>query len=155
MTTADSPAEPTVNSDLPKTEATPPLRAVHTPNFPVLLRQLGASSLVTTYRAGKLVMVRDEGDHLNTQLTEPERRLQHGLAVQLAPGKEKTPEIRVRWDFQQAAIDEAQALFEPVEAGPRLPLGHLPEGSVVANSLPNCRTPEFSCEAAGLDACCR
>jgi len=30
------------------------------------LRQLGASLLVTTYQAGKLVMVRDEGDHLNT-----------------------------------------------------------------------------------------
>ena len=44
----------------------PPLRAVHTPNFPALLRQLGASLLVTTYQAGKLVLVRDEGDHLNT-----------------------------------------------------------------------------------------
>src|SRR5262249_6867145 len=43
-----------------------PLRAVHTTNFPGLLRRLGASLLVTTYQAGKLVMVRDEGDHLNT-----------------------------------------------------------------------------------------
>jgi uncharacterized protein (TIGR03032 family) len=43
-----------------------PLRAVHTANFPALLRQLGATLLVTTYQAGKLVMVRDEGDHLNT-----------------------------------------------------------------------------------------
>src|SRR5436305_8768525 len=43
-----------------------PLRAVHTPNFPAILRRLGASLLVTTYQAGKLVMVRDEGDHLNT-----------------------------------------------------------------------------------------
>ena len=43
-----------------------PLRAVHTTNFPTLLRQLGVSLLVTTYQAGKLVMVRDEGDHLNT-----------------------------------------------------------------------------------------
>lgn len=42
-----------------------PLHAVHTPNFPVLLRELGASLLVTTYQAGKLVLVRDEGDHLN------------------------------------------------------------------------------------------
>jgi uncharacterized protein (TIGR03032 family) len=42
------------------------LRAVHTSNFPALLRQVGASLLVTTYQAGKLVMVRDEGDHLNT-----------------------------------------------------------------------------------------
>jgi uncharacterized protein (TIGR03032 family) len=41
------------------------LRAVHTPGFPGLLRRLGASLLVTTYQAGKLVMVRDEGDHLN------------------------------------------------------------------------------------------
>jgi hypothetical protein len=43
-----------------------PLRAVHTTNFPALLRQLGASLLVTTSQAGKLVVVRDEGDHLNT-----------------------------------------------------------------------------------------
>jgi uncharacterized protein (TIGR03032 family) len=39
---------------------------VHTPDFPLLLRRLGASLLVTTYQAGKLVMVRDEGGHLNT-----------------------------------------------------------------------------------------
>jgi uncharacterized protein (TIGR03032 family) len=43
-----------------------PLRAVHTTNFPGLLRRLGASLLVTTYQAGKLVIVRDDGDHLNT-----------------------------------------------------------------------------------------
>ncbi len=42
------------------------LRAVHTPNLPALLRQLGVSLAVTTYQAGKLVLVRDEGDHLNT-----------------------------------------------------------------------------------------
>jgi uncharacterized protein (TIGR03032 family) len=30
------------------------------------LRRLGASLLVTTYQAGKLVLVRDDGDHLNT-----------------------------------------------------------------------------------------
>ena len=66
MTTAVSPPEPTPENGHPKTEAPAPLRAVHTPNFPALLRQLGASLLVTTYQAGKLVMVRDEGDHLNT-----------------------------------------------------------------------------------------
>jgi len=42
------------------------LRAVHTPNFPALLRRLGASLMVTTYQAGKLVLGRGEGDHLNT-----------------------------------------------------------------------------------------
>jgi len=49
-----------------ETSAAMPLRAVHTPNFPALLRQLGASLLVTTSQAGKLVLVCDEGDHLNT-----------------------------------------------------------------------------------------
>jgi uncharacterized protein (TIGR03032 family) len=49
-----------------KVEESTPLKAVHSTNFPALLRQLGASLLVTTYQAGKLVIVRDEGDHLNT-----------------------------------------------------------------------------------------
>ena len=43
----------------PTTEDPGPLRAAHTANFPALLRQLGASLLVTTYKAGKPVMVRD------------------------------------------------------------------------------------------------
>jgi hypothetical protein len=51
--------------DLPQVDDAAPMRAVHTTNFPELLRRLGASLLVTTYQAGKLVMVRDEGDHLN------------------------------------------------------------------------------------------
>jgi uncharacterized protein (TIGR03032 family) len=60
-----APAGPAPGPGTSGTEG-PPLRAVHTPNFPALLRQLGASLLITTYQAGKLVMVRDEGDHLNT-----------------------------------------------------------------------------------------
>ena len=43
-----------------------PLRSVHTSNFPELLRQLGASVLVTTYQAGKLVVLREDGGVLNT-----------------------------------------------------------------------------------------
>jgi uncharacterized protein (TIGR03032 family) len=50
----------------PSVDEPSPLRAVHSTNFPGLLRQLGVSLLVTTYQAGKLVLVRDEGDHLNT-----------------------------------------------------------------------------------------
>src|SRR5947208_16590860 len=67
MTTSALIDRPTPEMTPAKTGVDPtPLRAVHTPNFPALLRQLGASLLVTTYQAGKLVMVRDEGDHLNT-----------------------------------------------------------------------------------------
>ena len=43
MTTAVSPAGSTLVPDRPKSEDPAPLRAVHTPNFPALLRQLGAS----------------------------------------------------------------------------------------------------------------
>ncbi len=66
MATTRSLTEPTLDPDCPKMKHPAPLRAVHTTNFPALLRQLGASLLVTTYQAGKLALVREEGDHLNT-----------------------------------------------------------------------------------------
>ncbi|HEV3263503.1 MAG TPA: TIGR03032 family protein [Gemmataceae bacterium] len=66
----------------PKPEDAGPLRAAHTPNFPALLRQLGASLLVTTYQAGKLVMVRDQGDHLNTHF----RAFKAPMGLALADG---------------------------------------------------------------------
>jgi hypothetical protein len=44
----------------------PPLRSIHTGNFPALLHELGISLLVSTYQAGKLVLVRPDGDGLNT-----------------------------------------------------------------------------------------
>jgi uncharacterized protein (TIGR03032 family) len=66
VTTPSATATPTPDSVHPRAADLPPLRAVHTPNFPTLLQRLGASLLITTYHAGKLVMLRDEGDHLNT-----------------------------------------------------------------------------------------
>ncbi len=66
MTTPSAPDSLPPGDGRPSAEGQSSLRAAHTPNFPSLLRQLGASLLVTTYQAGKLVMVRDEGDHLNT-----------------------------------------------------------------------------------------
>ncbi len=79
---------------MPATDDAAPLRAAHTSNFPALLRQLGATILVTTYQAGKLVMVRDEGDHLNTHfrsfkspmglaLTDGGARLAIGTTIQV------------------------------------------------------------------------
>lgn len=43
-----------------------PLPSMHTPNFPALLAQLGATVLVTTYQAGKVVLIRSDGVGLNT-----------------------------------------------------------------------------------------
>jgi uncharacterized protein (TIGR03032 family) len=82
MTTQTAPARPTPVSSPNGTADPGPLRAGHTPNFPALLRQLGASLLVTTYQAGKLVLVRDEGDHLNTHY----RAFQSPMGLALADG---------------------------------------------------------------------
>jgi uncharacterized protein (TIGR03032 family) len=48
----------------PKTEAA--LCSVHTTNLPALFAQLQISLLVTTYQAGKVIVVRSEGGVLNT-----------------------------------------------------------------------------------------
>src|SRR3954451_3114809 len=66
MSAPSAPVGLTPDPGSPRTDDPMPLRAVHTMNFPALLRRIGASLLVTTYQAGKLVIVRDEGDHLNT-----------------------------------------------------------------------------------------
>jgi uncharacterized protein (TIGR03032 family) len=47
-----------------------PLRSVHTSNFPELLDHLGISLLVTTYQAGKLVLLRAECGVLNTHFRD-------------------------------------------------------------------------------------
>src|SRR5437763_12287050 len=72
-----------------------PLHAAHTPNFPALLRQLGASLLVTTYQAGKLVMVRDEGDRLNTHF----RTFQAPMGLALGGGRLAVGTTVQVWEF--------------------------------------------------------
>ena len=74
-TGSETPTEaPAANgAEAPAAEAKPPektvqevLGSMHTTNFPDLLRQLKGCLVVSTYQAGKLVIVRDEGDRLNT-----------------------------------------------------------------------------------------
>ncbi len=66
MATPSAAVSSTFESGRSPLDAPGPVQSGHTPDFPALLRQLGASLLVTTYQAGKLVIVPDEGDHLNT-----------------------------------------------------------------------------------------
>jgi uncharacterized protein (TIGR03032 family) len=87
--------------------AAPSLRAVHTPNFPALLRRLGASLLVTTYQAGKLVMVRDEGDHLNTHF----RAFQAPMGLALGGGRLAVGTAIQVWEY--ADVPAVAARLEP------------------------------------------
>jgi uncharacterized protein (TIGR03032 family) len=55
------------------------LLSKHTRNFPALLTELGISLLVTTYQAGKLVILRADGNDLNTHFRTVTRPM--GLAL--------------------------------------------------------------------------
>ncbi|MEX2172655.1 MAG: DUF4915 domain-containing protein, partial [Pirellulales bacterium] len=71
-------------SKTPETAPTAdPLRSVHTTSFPELLAHLGASVLVTTYQAGKLVVLRNDGGVLNTHF----RNLAKPMGLAVAGGK--------------------------------------------------------------------
>jgi uncharacterized protein (TIGR03032 family) len=64
-------------------DATPtPLASVHTTNLPQILRELNTSLLITTYQAGKLILVRDDGGTLNTHFVNFRKPM--GLAVDRA-----------------------------------------------------------------------
>jgi uncharacterized protein (TIGR03032 family) len=80
-----------------------PLRSKHTSNFPALLEQLGVSILVTTYQAGKLVILRAEGNSVNTHFRDLSRpmglaadatRLAVGAAQEIRQYRNMTPVCR-------------------------------------------------------------
>ncbi len=58
----------------------PPLRSVHTSNLPQIFAEGNFSVLVTTYQAGKLVVLRNDGGVLNTHFRNFLKPM--GLAVQ-------------------------------------------------------------------------
>src|SRR5262245_34260987 len=67
-----------MDPDRPPAESSP-LRSVHTTTFPQILAELGLSVWVTTYQAGKLVVLRAEGGTLNTHFRTFHRPM--GLAL--------------------------------------------------------------------------
>ena len=72
---------------IPKTDEPIPLRSKHTASFATLLSQLNISLLVTTYQAGKLVLLRAEGDRVNTHFRNLPRPMgMAGDATRLAVG---------------------------------------------------------------------
>src|SRR5262245_36544565 len=65
--------------DVPAGAGPSPLRSVHTTNFPAILAEVGSSLAVTTYPAGKLVVVRSDGGVINTHFRAFHKPM--GLAV--------------------------------------------------------------------------
>jgi uncharacterized protein (TIGR03032 family) len=126
MATQTAPDNQTPDPDRPKTEDAAALLAAHTPNFPALLRQMGASLLVTTYQAGKLVMVRDEGDHLNTHYRTFKAPM--GLALADAGTKLAIGTTIQVWEFRDVP-DVARRLPRHKDEGRRMKDGESKEHS--------------------------
>jgi uncharacterized protein (TIGR03032 family) len=85
----------------------PPLRSVHTTSFADVLEQFGISVLVTTYQAGKLVLLRADRGVVNTHFRSFPKPM--GLAVQgnrLAIGT-----AREVWEYHN--IPAVAARLEP------------------------------------------
>jgi uncharacterized protein (TIGR03032 family) len=113
---------------IPKMEDAGPLCAAHTPNFPLLLRQLGASLLVTTYQAGKLVMVRDEGDHLNSHY----RAFQSPMGLALADGGSK---LAIGTTLQVWEFRDVPSVARRLEPADRHDACFLPRSSHVTGNV--------------------
>lgn len=74
-----------------------PLWSVHTISFPALLQELGISLVVSTYQAGKVVLLRADGDRLNTHFRVFQKPM--GLTVDRA-GRMAIGTSAHIWDFR-------------------------------------------------------
>ena len=73
----------------------PPFRSVHTANFTGLLQDLGISLVVSTYQAGRVVVLRAEGDHINTLF----RAFPKPMGIAVAPRRLAVGAATAIWDF--------------------------------------------------------
>ncbi len=81
---------------IPKNEVQAPLSSVHTTNLPGILKQLGCSIALTTYQAGHLVLIRAEGDKVNTHF----RMFHKPMGMALAPNRLALGTSQQIWDFR-------------------------------------------------------
>jgi uncharacterized protein (TIGR03032 family) len=104
MPESTAPAEPTATPPAPEL---PPLRSVHTPNFPWLLSELGISLVVSTYQAHRLVIFRSEGERINTLF----RVFKKPMGMAIAQKRLAVGTTREIWEFYD--VPAVAAKIEP------------------------------------------
>ena len=72
-----------------------PLRSMHTTSFATILERFGASVVVSTYQAGKLVFLRSDGDILNTHF----RRFNKPMGLACAGDRLAIGTAREIWEY--------------------------------------------------------
>jgi uncharacterized protein (TIGR03032 family) len=100
-------ASPSTNNGPPADAGPSPLRSVHTTNFPAILDKLRSSLLVTTYQAGKLVIVRSDGGVLNTHF----RALNKPMGMAVSRGRLSIGTAVDVWEFRN--VPAVAAKLEP------------------------------------------
>ncbi|WP_165224838.1 TIGR03032 family protein [Aquisphaera insulae] len=109
MDPSGPPPEITARAAAPDVAEPEPFRSAHTPGFPQLLDGLGVSLLVTTYQAGKLVIVRAEGDRLNTHFRSFPAPM--GLALDPTAARLAVGTTLQVWEFHD--VPDVAARVEP------------------------------------------
>ncbi|HEY2295411.1 MAG TPA: TIGR03032 family protein [Thermoanaerobaculia bacterium] len=71
-------------------------RSYHTPGLPHVLRELGASVLISTYQSGRVIVVRLDGEEINTHL----RAFPRPMGIAVAPHRLALGVQRQVWDYQ-------------------------------------------------------
>src|SRR5215212_9192632 len=95
-------------NDVPAADSGPsPLRSVHTTNFPAILDQLHSSLFVTTYQAGKLVILRSDAGLINTHF----RAFSKPMGMAVAPGRLAIGTSVDVWEFRN--VPAVAAKLEP------------------------------------------
>src|SRR4029079_16438721 len=83
--------------DAPATDTGPsPLPSVHTTTFPAILDQLRSALFVTTYQAGKLVILRSDAGVINTHF----RAFNKPMGMATAPGRLASGTAVDVWEFR-------------------------------------------------------
>ncbi len=84
------------NPSNPSNSSDSPLRSVHTTNFPQILKKLGSSLIVSTYQVGKLILIRADGDVINTHF----RLYEKPMGIAASPEKIAVGTGNQIWQFQ-------------------------------------------------------
>jgi uncharacterized protein (TIGR03032 family) len=96
----DQSQSPSEGPGTPHANEATPFTYVHSANFPALLEQLNLSLAVTTYQAGKLMLVRSAGGKLSTLLRSFEKPM--GLALSANHDRMVLGTRRMVWTLQSA-----------------------------------------------------
>jgi uncharacterized protein (TIGR03032 family) len=107
------------------------MHSVHTPSFPEILAALNASVIVSTYQAGKLILLRNENGTLNTHF----RTFQQPMGVALQGGRLAVGTRHEIWEFHNTPAVASKLPSEPC----RTDACYLPRSCYVTGDTAVCR----------------